>query len=516
MTRPGTRWSGAAVLTGVVLLHLVMAAGFHLSPDEAHYALYASHLDWSYFDHPPLVGWVQWPALMLGGGDWLMRLVPMLCWWLAAVGIARVAADLYPRPGMDMAALLMLALSPMPHLLGLALVPDTLLLPIVCAVMGLCWRLCDPGEARRVGLWLGLGLCLGLAGLSKYTAVMLALGAALVLLAAHGGRLLFTAGPWMAVLLAAVLITPVIGWNATHDWISFAYQLGHVAGTETWRPVRVLAYLLVQVIVFGLLLLVGLGAALRARSAEAGSIDTVQTAGRPHRVSPLFFCASFGVPSLLLFAFLSGRGSALPHWTTPAWLALTPVAAAGCLALWQRYRTALVALAAVQVLTFAVLAGLMLVGGIATESGTQAKSQPGQMLDTAPVNPFADLHGWDAAAERALTLAQSKGVKTLAVMNWTLANRIAWYARPMPVKVVFRHFDQFDLWFGTLAPGEAVLLLDWSLMSFAPPVGPRQFEHCELLDQLPAMRLGRQIAHFNYLLCRNWQGPLEPPLGRPG
>jgi 4-amino-4-deoxy-L-arabinose transferase-like glycosyltransferase len=98
MTRPGTRWSGAAVLTGVVLLHLVMAAGFHLSPDEAHYALYASHLDWSYFDHPPLVGWIQWPALMLGGGDWLMRLVPMVCWWLAAVGIARVAADLYP-PG---------------------------------------------------------------------------------------------------------------------------------------------------------------------------------------------------------------------------------------------------------------------------------------------------------------------------------------------------------------------------------------------------------------------------------
>ena len=115
-----------------------------------------------------------------------------------------------------------------------------------------------------------------------------------------------------------------------------------------------------------------------------------------------------------------------------------------------------------------------------------------------------------------MTSAQSKGVKTLAVMNWTLANRIAWYARPMPVKVVFRHFDQFDLWFGTLRPGESVLLLDWSLMSFAPPVGPRQFEHCELIDQLPAMRLGRQIAHFNYLLCRNWQGPLEPPLGRPG
>ena len=510
---------GRTLLTAVVVLHLVLALGFHLSPDEAHYALYASHLDWSYFDHPPLVGWVQWPALVLGGHDFLMRIVPMACWLLAAVGVVRLTGELYPLPAPAIAAMVLFVLSPMPHLLGLALVPDTLLLPITCAVMWACWRLCHEAALRKISLWLALGLCLGLAGLAKYTAVMLALGAALVLLMAHGKGLLALPGPWIAVVLAAVLITPVLGWNATHDWISFAYQLGHVAGAQEWRAGRVGVYLLVQLIVFGLLLLAGLVAVARMKPVHpvTGQVSEPVVPLAPLApLSPLVFCACFGLPSLLLFAFLSGRGSALPHWTAPGWLALIPPAAAGCVALWQRHRKALIVVGVVQALTFAVLAGLMLTGGIASEKDAQAQSLPGQMLDTAPVNPFADLHGWDAAAQRGRALAKTHGVRTLAVMNWTLANRIAWYARPLPVKVVQRHFDQFDLWFGTLQPGESVVLIDWSLLSFVPPVGPRQFERCDALEQLPAQRMGRQIAHFSYMVCRNWQGPLEPPLGRAG
>ena len=82
----------------------------------------------------------------------------------------------------------------------------------------------------------------------------------------------------------------------------------------------------------------------------------------------------------------------------------------------------------------------------------------------------------------------------------------------MPVKVVQRHLDQFGLWWGVLERGENVLLVDWSQMSFVPPVGADQFERCELLDQQSVMRWGRQIAHFNFMLCRNWQGPIGLPL----
>jgi 4-amino-4-deoxy-L-arabinose transferase-like glycosyltransferase len=490
---------------GATVLHLLLASAFGLSPDEAHYALYASHLDWSYFDHPPLVGWLQWPALALGGQDVALRVLPMLCWCLSALGLVLLTQRLFPQSTSSAGApakvaLLLWVLSPLPHLLGLALVPDTLLMPLICLVMLLTWRLCQSEPQPGLGPWLALGLALGLAGLSKYTAVLIGLGALLALLLAHGARLLRTPGFWLAALLACVLVLPVLVWNIRHDWISFSYQAQHAAGQRSWLPQRVAVFALVQGLAYGLLLPVGLVAAWRSLGAGL----RWRRPGTP--MSPLALVACFGLPPLMLLAVLSGRGSTLPHWSISAWLALTPAAAVGCLALWQRHRRWMAALGGLQALALVAMVSLLWSAGLGSETGDQRASLPGQMLESAPRNPVADLYGWDAAATRAGQLAAERGVTTLAVMNWSLASRVAWYARPWPVKVVRRHFDQFDLWFGSLQPGESVLLLDWSLMSFEPPVGPDQFQRCELIEQQPIHHTGRQIAHFNHLLCHHWQG----------
>jgi 4-amino-4-deoxy-L-arabinose transferase-like glycosyltransferase len=508
----GDSWSVRLLLLSL-LAHLLLASSFHLSPDETQYALYSVNLGWSYFDHPPLVGWVQWPWAQLDGHDVLMRIVPMLSWALAAVGLMALTTELAPtqKTLAARAALLLWSLSPIPHLLGLALVPDTLLLPITCAVMTVTWRLCHVPHAQSWRLWCVLGVLLGLAGLTKYTAVLLAVGVVLALLRAHGGWLLKWPQPWVAVLLAVAVISPVILWNATHDWISFAYQFGHARGNAEWRLSRVAVFLIVQVLGYGLLLVVGSWSAWRlARRTRDSAV------GEPQTISTPLFCACFGLPTLLLLTYLSGRGSTLPHWSAAAWAALVPVAALGCVALWLMRRKTMLGLGIFQAVSCVVVAGLMLSGGIASEPGAQATSAPGQKLPGAQFNPMADLYGWDAAARRAreLAKAQTEGSKTptLAVFNWTLASRIAWYAGPLPVKVVQRHLDQFGLWWGVLERGESVLLVDWSQMSFAPPVGADQFERCELLDQQPVMRWGRQIAHFNFMLCRNWQGPIGLPL----
>lgn len=515
------RWS-LVLLSMSLVVHAVLASSFHLSPDETQYALYSVNLGWSYFDHPPLVGWVQWPWAQLGGQDVLMRMVPMLSWALAAMGLMALTLELAPshHPTISnmlaqRAALLLWSLSPLPHLLGLALVPDTLLLPITCAVMIVTWRLCSASSVQSWRWWLALGALLGLAGLTKYTAVLIAVGVVLALLVAHGPRLLSRPQPWVAVLLAGVVISPVVLWNATHDWISFAYQFSHAKGNTDWRPSRVAAFLLVQVLGYGLLLAVGAWRAWRLARLASDA-----TSGATQPLSIALFCACFGLPTLLLLTYLSGRGSTLPHWSAAAWAAIVPAAAWGCASLWQARRKTLMALGAFQAVSCAVVAGLMLSGGVASEPGAQATSVPGQKVPGAQFNPMADLYGWDVAARRARELATSKveGSKapTLAVFNWTLASRIAWYAGPMPVKVVQRHLDQFGLWWGVLERGENVLLVDWSQMSFAPPVGVDQFERCELLDQQPVMRWGRQIAHFNFMLCRNWQGPVGLPLQTAG
>jgi len=492
-----------------VVLHLLMGAFIDLSPDEAHYALYASHLDWSYYDHPPLVGWLQWAFLQTGGANIAMRVVPMLAWVLTAWGVMRLSDVLYPQIansavlGLRM-DLLLLLLSPIPHLLGFALTPDALLMPLTCWVMWLTWQLCQPDvvpsknagqrhsnkhidiHSNRLMTWLLLGLALGLAGLAKYTAVLLALGVVLALCRYKGWRWLLQLGPWLAFVLALLCVMPVLYWNAIHDWASFVYQANHAAGTKAWQARKLLLYVVVVIISFGLIV----PWALR-------------------HVAPRFFVAAFGLPGVLLLFYLSGRGSTLPHWIAPFFVALLPMVAAGGVVLVAKHPRIVRWLLAVQALVCIAMFVLMLAGGLTSESDKQSLTAPGVGVDEASKNPFADLHGWSHAAEHGVHLAKEKNVSTLAVTNWTLASRIAWYARPMPVKVVNAHGDQFDIWFGRFAAHEDVIWIDWSLMSFTPPVGDRQFARCDVLENLPVQVAGRQIAHFNLLHCQDWQGPSE-------
>jgi hypothetical protein len=130
-------------------------------------------------------------------------------------------------------------------------------------------------------------------------------------------------------------------------------------------------------------------------------------------------------------------------------------------------------------------------------------------ISTAAVksNPIADLYGWKAAGQKAAELSQATNANGIAVQNWTLGSRTAWYAKPIPVFILDQRQDQFDLWFGTLPRGANILLMNWSGMSFAPPVGSQgAFDRCEPLDTLQIERFGQILSKFEFSLCSNWQG----------
>jgi len=534
-----TRWP-PRVLLGLaigVVVHLVMGALIDLSPDEAHYALYAAHLDWSYYDHPPLVGWLQWMFLQLGGSNVWMRVIPMLAWVLTAWGVMRLSDALYSQITKSLVFglrvdLLLLLLSPIPHLLGFALTPDALLMPLTCWVMWLTWKLCQPDEApsnkknnikilaskpeeihsNRTVTWLLLGLALGLSGLAKYTAVLLAFGVVLSLCRYKGWRWLLQLGPWLAFVVALLCVMPVLYWNAIHDWASFVYQANHAAGSNAWQARKLLLYVVVVIISFGLVVPWALRITSQSRNISEATAHTSgrqQLASHATLIAPGFFVASFGVPGVLLLFYLSGRGSTLPHWIAPFFVALLPMIAAGVLVLIAKHSRVVQWILGLQAFICLAMFALMLTGGFSSENDKQALTAPGTGVDEAPKNPFADLHGWSQAAEHGVRWAKEKNVPTLAVTNWTLASRIAWYARPMPVKVVNAHGDQFDIWFGRFAAHEDVIWIDWSLMSFTPPVGNTQFARCDVLENLPVKVAGRQIAHFNLSHCQDWQGPSE-------
>jgi len=483
-----TRWLIATAL----VLHLALAAALGLSVDEAHYLLYAAHPALSYFDHPPLVGWVQWPLVALDAPTVVLRLVPGMLWLGTVLAVYRltqrlVRGDAAARSGVW--AVAVLALAPMLHVLGIGLLPDTLLMFFTVVVMLQTHTLMQRSALDRPLSWLGLGLLLGLAGLSKYTAIFLALACALCLLSVHGLRLLRLPALWGAVALALLLVSPVAVWNAQNAWVSFAYQAQHGAGSA-WRGQEVLRFVLVQLLAYGPLLL--FGSLARARAG----------------VMRLFFLLPFAV-----LAWLSGGGSSLPHWTAPAWVALAPFAGVALESFWgsaavagSRVRRALVvSLVVLQALACAGLTGMMFSGG--------APLLPRGLGDTpVGVNPFADLYGWQAAGARARALAEQQGLTKVAVQNWTLASRLGWYARPLPVHVLDDRFDQFDIWAGDLAVGGDTLLVDWSALAFTVPLGAHGFRDCTLLDTQDATHWHAPLAQFRFYACHGWSGSPQPRL----
>jgi 4-amino-4-deoxy-L-arabinose transferase-like glycosyltransferase len=478
----------------LVFVHILIGAAMGLSVDEAHYLLYALHPALSYFDHPPLVGWVQWPLVALGLPDAVLRVLPSLIWWATVAGAYRLTLQIAATQPTDTThlqnaalwALVALALAPMLHILGIGLLPDTLLMALSVAIMGQTWRLMRAPLDTAWAPWLVLGVLLGLAGLSKYTAIFAAMAVALCLLQAHGLRVLKVPGAWLAVLLAMALVLPVVVWNAQHQWVSFAYQVQHGAGGR-WKALELARFLLVQSVVYGPLLL---AAFWGWRSS-------------PPAVRPLgwFFVLPFGV-----LAYLSGGGSSLPHWTAPAWVAAAPFAGVAL----QRaaaagWRGWLRLLAGVQIAIAVGLVGLMLSAGWPLIASNDDHVAPA-------INPFADLHGWQQAGPLARQLAETEKLPALAVQNWTLASRLGWYARPLPVHVLEDRFDQFDLWAGDLPQGGDALLVDWSHMAYQVPMAPHGFTRCTLLQTLPVQRWGQALASFRFYACRGWEGSPQPVL----
>ncbi len=471
------------------MLHVALGAALGLSVDEAHYLLYAAHPALSYFDHPPLVGWVQIPLVAWNAPVAVLRVVPGVCWLLTVWGVHRLTLRLFAGQPLAqhaaLAAALALALAPLLHVLGIGLLPDTLLMALTVALMNQTWTLMQPAAVTRVAPWLVLGVLLGLSGLAKYTAFFTALAIAVCVVGVHGARVLRVPAAWGAVLIAALLITPVLIWNAQNHWVSFAYQLAHGRGS-VWQLSHVLRFGVTQMLVFGPLLLFAWAGWRRA------------PAGR----RPLVW---LGLIPLAIFAYMSGGGTALPHWTAPSWVALAPFAGWGVAWAWRSAaRRLLVLLAGLQALVCVALMGLMGSAGWPVIAGSDAAVAP-------QPNPFADLHGWDVAGARAQALAAQQGLPRIAVQNWTLGSRAAWYARPLPVFVLEEGDSQFQLWAGALPTGEGALLVDWSHMAYEPPVGDHGFASCTLLESLPVQHWGMPLASFRFYDCRGWSGATPQP-----
>jgi 4-amino-4-deoxy-L-arabinose transferase-like glycosyltransferase len=461
-----------AVVAIVTLLHVAAGAGLKLSVDEAHYTLYGLHPDWSYYDHPPLVGWLQWLLLRIGDGELVLRTWAFVGYVAISALVYRLARDaaleVRAAPGRaGTIAVLLVAGMPAAHFLGIGFVPETPL-----AVSGLCLVLPVARLAREpasMRSWLAVGVLLGLAGLSKYTALLLAIGLVIFMIWDRRWRWLTEPGAWLAVAIAVCMILPVLYWNARHDWASVTYQWGHVEGGDSKLRDAAL-FALGQIAIYSIIVTCAVWRpVLAARTTFARLL------------------ASFGTP-IVVAGLLSGGK---PHWTFAGWLLLVPLVASRLAApTWSRgLRVAVVSSAVLSAVTVGALLTLLLFRPVERFPST--------------ASALAGLIGWDDAARRASELrtevfAADVGA-TLMVANWTHAGRLAWYARPLPVQLNDLRRSQFDYWFGK-PHGPAILVqpLDGDATPSPKLVIPMD---CRFLEELDTAPIERPANRFRFYAC---------------
>ena len=222
-----------------LLIKLFFAAFVPLFPDEAYYWVWSHHPQLSYFDHPPFVAWLLWlgrdleslgpcvrfPAILFGhftGIFWFLALkrflnVEQLKWWALLFAFQPLTG-----PGM------------------ILVTPD---LPLMFFWSLSFYVLILLLESRQTVLALLLGLCLGLGFTSKYMIVLfLPCAAAWMLFEQLSFRQWIL---WSLCLIPGLMIGsfPVWWWNYRHDWISFAFQMGHGLGNEPYELEWTLSYL---------------------------------------------------------------------------------------------------------------------------------------------------------------------------------------------------------------------------------------------------------------------------------
>ncbi|WP_439399696.1 glycosyltransferase family 39 protein [Bradyrhizobium sp. PMVTL-01] len=207
----------------MTLLRIVYASALELRTDEAYYWTWSKEAALSFLDHPPGIAWlIRFGTAIFGDTTLGVRfggIVAMLVTQL-------LLADIVRRLTHDVRAVVFAVLMPEAALyyglLMAKVAPDVAMIPFAVAMIWSLVRLAQSGDGRW---WLMAGLFAGLAMLSKFTAILFAPAvAAFLLVPDWRRRWLRSPYPYLAVLVALAVFSPVSIWNVQHDWASIRFQ----------------------------------------------------------------------------------------------------------------------------------------------------------------------------------------------------------------------------------------------------------------------------------------------------
>jgi dolichol-phosphate mannosyltransferase len=314
VTAPRWRNTALALIAYAFVLRLVYAGSVEMMPEETYYWNYSRHLDFGYLDHPPMVAWlIRVATAVFGQTEFGVRAGALLCGAITSIFVYKLARNLFGA-ATALAALLLVQALPFFFLSGLLMTPDA---PLVAAWAASLYFLERALIGNRSRAWWFAGISLGLGMISKYSIALLGpVAVAFMVWDPQSRRWWARSAPYVGALLALAVFSPVIIWNAQHDWASFAFQTSRrLAETPQFALHKLIGSMIVLITPTGLLAVVA--ATLGRRAA-----DEAPDGARRRR---LFNLAIF-IP-LSVFALFSLRHEVKLDWTGAPWTAALPAMA---------------------------------------------------------------------------------------------------------------------------------------------------------------------------------------------
>ncbi len=451
---PRVRWHLAilGLLAYVIALRLLYMGQIALIPDEMYYWVYAQRLDLSYLDHPPLIAWLIATGTALFGDSIFGLRAPLIPLTLAgAVAFYFYGATMRDRTT-GLMCVLVFTVVPFFSLSGLLMTPDAPMLVAWAAALYFFKRALIDDHAPA---FVGLGLAMGIGLLAKYTMALLApAGLLYMLIDRRTWHWFARPEPYLAVLLACLINTPMLVWNAQNSWASLLFQsTRRLFENPEFASHMVLVYAVVLLSpVVALAGFLALGPA--ARRLEADS--------RKRR----FMLVMTGLP-LLIFAVYGLFTVVKFHWTLPAWIALLPMVSAllspGEQTGQRKRSTRLERLIAAgwvpSIVTLVLAYGLLL--------HALTLGLPGLRISDSGSGYLT----WEQATEEVKALERSVFEKTgrqpviASTSKWSGAAALAWHYRPESFEhitgqnLIGMRGSMWEYWFDPATPGDRPVIL---------------------------------------------------------
>jgi 4-amino-4-deoxy-L-arabinose transferase-like glycosyltransferase len=234
----------------LLIFRIILSFKLQLHPDEAYYWLWSKNLDFSYFDHPPMVAYFIKLTTIFSNSEFFVRFSTIICYLIFNFILYKLAKEMFN----EYVGYLSLAIfNTFPaNALGFIITPDISLMLFTILFLYFSFIALEKDKPKY---WYLSGIACGFGLLSKYNAVLLIISIFFVILLVKEYRkFLFTKYLYLSILLSLIFFLPVVVWNYFNGWISFRYQFFHGIPQKAGNVNNVITYLSGQIVSLGLFL----------------------------------------------------------------------------------------------------------------------------------------------------------------------------------------------------------------------------------------------------------------------